>query len=173
MQIAGTVVNEVNLTPETCSALQDYVRNARHPFIALRHLHRAKEEQNSRYKWIEATIAAELAIKEFLLAKHPALGPLLLEMPAPPLSKLYGSLLKEYGGEESPKKRQIEKGAEMRNRLVHRPESIHIDPQKALDYVNDVEVAIFHLLWLLHPADLVIKKLYLHRPIGQVVASGA
>jgi hypothetical protein len=58
---------------------------------AFRHLHRAENERDDpRHAWIDATIAAELAIKEFFILYKPELAPFVLEVPSPPLSKLYG-----------------------------------------------------------------------------------
>jgi hypothetical protein len=130
------------------------------PFLAFKHLHRARNENDPRFKWIDATIAAELAIKEFFALKHPELNPMLVELPSPPLRTLYGKLLGEYDGIESPRKNQIDDGAKLRNKLVHRHEEQEIDPQKAVDYIQDVEIAIFHLLTLLYPDNPVIKRLY-------------
>ena len=72
------------------------------PFIAFEHLHEARRGRGARFTWIEATIAAELAIKEALSRLEPRLMPLLLEVPAPPLRKLYGAILKNVAGERSP-----------------------------------------------------------------------
>ena len=101
--------------------------------------------------WIDATIAAELAIKEFLITYKPEVEVLLLEVPSPPLYKLYGSILKSYTGEKSPKVKELAEGAKIRNLLVHKPEQTNIDHQEAIDYVSDVEFAIGHLLYLLDP----------------------
>jgi hypothetical protein len=55
------------------------------PLIAFEHLHEARRHRGTRFTWIEATIAAELAIKEALARLEPRLTPVLLEVPAPPL----------------------------------------------------------------------------------------
>jgi hypothetical protein len=130
------------------------------PFFALRTLHKAKEERNSRYKWIDATIAAELAIKEFLTRFIPKIETLLLEVPSPPLHKLYGSILESFTSVRSPKLKELQNGAEVRNKLVHGHKNVVIESEKANQYVHDVEAAIYHLLTLLYPNDLNIKKLY-------------
>ncbi|EJA3105377.1 hypothetical protein MWT34_004594 [Vibrio vulnificus] len=140
--------------------IQSSVDNKVEPLLAMRHLHRAKSEFSSHHKWIDATIAAELAIKEVLSKARPELEPLLLDMPSPPLSKLYGKIMAEYLGEPSPYKSKIDQGVQMRNKLVHRHDSPRIDSQKANDYVTDVECAIFHLLTLLYPDDQLIKQTY-------------
>tara|TARA_Y100000588_G_scaffold792_1_gene1072 strand:+ start:1640 stop:2542 length:903 start_codon:yes stop_codon:yes gene_type:complete len=140
--------------------IQSSVDNGVEPLLAMRHLHRAKSEFLPHHKWIDATIAAELAIKEVLSKAQPELEPLLLHMPSPPLSKLYGEIMDKYLGEPSPYKNKINKGVEIRNKLVHRHDSPSIDNQKANDYVADIERAIFHLLTLVYPDDQLIKQTY-------------
>jgi len=130
------------------------------PFLALRHLHRARTEDIPRYKWIDATIAAELAIKEFLMKLRPEVVTLLLETPSPPLHKSYGPVLESFGVERSPKVSQIRKGVEIRNKLVHRPEEIRITLQDANTYVRDVEIAVYHLLLSLYPNDPNVRRFY-------------
>jgi hypothetical protein len=136
------------LNTKTVSSIQQLIDNDFEPFIALRHLHKARIERISHYKWIDATIAAELAIKEFLVRVKPEIATLLLEMPSPPLQKLYGSVLESFGFQKSPYVSQISKGVEIRNALIHRPGEIKITDQQAIKYVKDVENAIFHLMFL-------------------------
>ena len=83
---------------------------------------------------------------------------MLIEMPSPPFSKMYGPLLKNYLGEESPFRSKLVKGQERRNALVHRPGALLIDQQEANDYVAMVEEAIFHLLSLLYPHDELVRQ---------------
>ena len=150
-------LNEIN-----SESIQNYIDNDFEPFIALRHLHRSKNERNPRHKWIDATIAAELAIKEFLIRLKPDIKTLLLEIPSPPLHKLYGSILEYYKNERSPKLKELAEGVEMRNKLIHRPKDIHINAEQANKYIHDVEIAIYHLLTLLYPDDSIMK--YFYRP---------
>jgi len=150
----------LSLNEITSKSIQNYIENDFEPFFALRHLHRAKEEQNPRHKWIDATIAAELAIKEFLIRLKPDIETLLLEVPSPPIHKLYGPILEYYTNEKSPKVNKLAKGAETRNKLVHRPKDIHIDAEQANKYTHDVEIAIYHLLTLLYPDDSINKHFY-------------
>lgn len=124
---------------------------------SLRHLHRAKNDRVPRHKWIDATIAAELAIKEFLITIRPENRTLLLEVPSPPIRKLYGSVLESFTGQRSPKLKQLSNGADKRNELIHRPETI-VALEEALVYVNDVEAAIFHLISLRRPNDSVVAE---------------
>ncbi len=114
--------------------------------IATQHLHEAERSSGLEFQWIEATIAAELAIKEILIRLEPKLEVLLLKVPSPPLGKLYGEVLKAVTGEEYPKRGVLQKGADKRNELVHRPQSDELDPQKVVDYLQDVRSAIEHLL---------------------------
>lgn len=128
------------------------------PLVGMRHLHRAKSEKISHHKWIDATIAAELAVKEVLSTAVPNLDTLLMELPSPPLVKLYGSILETYLGEKSPYLNKIRKGVEVRNKLIHRPLEHTISNQDAIDYVNDIEAAIFHLLGLIYPSNTLIRR---------------
>jgi hypothetical protein len=93
-----------------------------------------------------------------LSVPRPAMEPILIEMPSPPFSKMYGPLLKHYLGEESPFRKKLISGQERRNALVHRPGALQIDQQEANDYVAIVEGAIFHLLSLLYPHDELIRQ---------------
>lgn len=146
------------LDEKTYAAVQAALISGVLPLVAMRHLHRAKHESQPHHKWIDATIAAELAVKEILCRAHPAMESMLIEMPSPPFAKMYGSLLKHYLGEESPFRKKLIIGQERRNALVHRPGAISIDQQEANDYVADVEGAIFHMLSLLYPHDELIQQ---------------
>lgn len=139
------------LNQKSAKQLEDYLVNGPEPFLALSFLHRAKRERNPKYRWIDATIAAELAVKEFLIQFKPEIEPVLLEVPSPPLHKLYGLILESYTGQRSPMLKEIAAGARVRNLLVHRPEKIKIDDQESINYVGHVEAVIGHLLSILHP----------------------
>jgi hypothetical protein len=141
-------------------AIQSSLNNKIKPLVAMAYLHRAQAENTTRFKWIDATIAAELAVKEVLFLKKPELEVLLMEMPSPPLNKLYGPILEEYLGEKSPYLKQIIKGVEKRNHLVHKPNELKLDPQEANNYVMVIEAAIFHLLSKLYPNELLIQSAY-------------
>lgn len=158
MLLNATSVQPLN--KESHKAVQQAITSGVFPLVAMRHLHRAKHESEPHHKWIDATIAAELAIKEVLSRANPNIAPILLDLPSPPFSKLYGSLLKAYLGQESPFRNKLIKGQEKRNILVHKPGAISIDQKDAEDYVRDVESAIFHLLSLLYPKDELIKQAY-------------
>lgn len=165
------VKNVTNLTENTLRYIQNYLDGQGwEPFLALRHLHKAKIESNPQFKWIDATIAAELAVKEFYIRLAPQLETLLLEVPSPPLAKLYGSIMDSLIHVKSPKLKEIIKGVEIRNKLVHRPSEIKIDINDANKYVEDIEQAIYHLLSVLYSnEDEAIKrtlkpKVVLNRP---------
>lgn len=154
------IFNYEHMTDETAPNIQHYLdTNEFQPFFALRHLHRAKNEQNPRYKWIDATIAAELAVKEFLIRIKPEIESLLLEMPSPPLHKMYDVILTSFGYQRSPRLKAIREGVEIRNKLVHRPNETPITEDQADKYVEEIEQAIFHLLSMLYPDDQVIRRL--------------
>jgi len=147
----------VCLNEKTVQDLQRHIEDGPEPFLALKHLHRAPREPNPSYRWIDATTAAELAIKEFLIRRKPDMETLLLEVPSPPLHKLYGSILESLVGVKSPKRKEIQKGVETRNKLVHRPQEMDIGIDEANEYVRDIEIAIYHLMSLLYPDDPFIK----------------
>jgi hypothetical protein len=145
---AATLRPRYSLNAEWKGHIQAILDLHEEPFIAFEHIHEAKRDRGARFTWIEATIAAELAIKEALSRIEPRLTPLLLEVPAPPLRKLYGAILENVAGERSPYVSKLDKGAEKRNQLVHRPDAIRLDPQEVVDYVAVVDRAIWHLVGL-------------------------
>jgi hypothetical protein len=133
------------------AAMQEGFDNDYRPLIGMRHLFRAMQESEPRFRWIDITIALELAIKEALIRKNPAIELLILEMPSPPLTKLYGSIMKHYLGEKSPYVNVIQKGVEVRNKLMHRPDGVAITQDQAADYLRDAHKAINHVFLLLYP----------------------
>jgi len=60
---------------------------------------------------------------------------------------------------------ELTRGAEIRNKLIHRPKEIKIKDEEANKYVHDVEIAIGHLLTLLYPGDPIIER-FLNRAPG-------
>ena len=81
-------------------------------------------------------------------------------MPSPPINKLYVSVLKSFTGQSSPKLKELREGMEMRNRLLHRPTEKTVTSEEANAYVHDVESAIYHLMTLLYPNDILVKHRY-------------
>jgi hypothetical protein len=129
------------------------------PFFAFRHLHKAFSEQDTRHKWINATIAAELAFKEFLSKFDERTSSLIINVPSPPLKKLYKEVLMEFTGFESPMANQLQKGAERRNSLVHRANYPSPGRQETNLYVAQVQIAIFHLYICLYPGNELFQWL--------------
>lgn len=148
------------LDAKTSARLQRLVDSEISPLRAFRHLFRAIHESQPHHQWIDATIAAELAIKEAICIRHPQMQELLVECPSPPLDKLYGSLCEKYLGERSPYLKEIRRGVEVRNRIMHRHNSERVDAQEAVNYVTTIEAAIFHLLTLLYPGQELIAESY-------------
>jgi hypothetical protein len=72
MEFAGAR-STVTLNRDGLATLQRYLDEGFEPFVAIRHLHRAENTDIPWSRWIEATIAAELAIKEYLGRKRPEL----------------------------------------------------------------------------------------------------
>ena len=128
--------------------VQKWLEDGEEPLLAMQHLYEAHKSDGLRFKWVEATIAAELAIKEMLIRMEPKLETLLTEVPSPPLKKLYGSVLEAVTGEKSPHRNELDKGAERRNKIVHQPKAEHLDTQEVFDYVSMVGEAISHLVEL-------------------------
>lgn len=130
--VAGEGRSVMPLNERSTRYIQEHIDSGILPLIGTRHLHRARNEPLPHYKWIDATTAAELCIKEIFIRKNPAIERLLLEVPSPPIHKLYGSLLEHYLGERSPRATAIKKGVELRNKLIHSPSTHHVDLQDAI-----------------------------------------
>jgi len=116
------------------------------PLLAVRQLYEAIRSGSARISWVEATIAAELAIKEILVKMEPSLETLLTHVPSPPLQKLYGEVLESVCGRRSSFRSDLGKGATQRNVLVHGAEEFDAHPQKVVDYLQVVENAIYELI---------------------------
>jgi hypothetical protein len=164
--MGGTLYPDTNfgvckLNDDALKEIQTYFQSDIEPLLAMKHLHRAKREVISRYKWIETTIALELAIKEVLIRKNPDIKFLLLELPSPPLEKLYNHVFNFYFNVEIPKKMRkiVIDGAMKRNKLVHSPQEITIGRQEAINYVYQAEELIYHVLKALYPDDYIVDKL--------------
>ncbi|MBA7702476.1 hypothetical protein ES703_111245 [subsurface metagenome] len=103
-----------------------------------------------RYKWIDATIAAELAIKEVLIRMEPKLEAIFRYLQSPPIDRLYGEVLKSIAGTKPIKDdiNKLRKGVEKRNILIHRPETIKLDHDEVTGYVDFIDGLIHWLLEL-------------------------
>ncbi|HRN47504.1 MAG TPA: hypothetical protein PLS00_00070 [Niabella sp.] len=122
-------------------------------FSAFKHLYKAYGEPDPRFKWINGTIAAEHAFKEFLSLKDSRVESLMLHVPSPPVEKLYKNVLFAYTGQESSMYKQLQKGASKRNELIHRPATKSPNLKETDIYLHQVEVAIFELYTFLYPKD--------------------
>ncbi|AIO31827.1 hypothetical protein DM39_1492 [Burkholderia cenocepacia] len=145
----ATVRQVPHLAGEQVARLQQLVSDGVTPLVGMRYLHRAKSETDPKYRWVDATIAAELCIKEVLQKARPETEVLFTNLQSPPLHKLYGDILESFLGERSPHAGDLRRGAEIRNALVHKPAITDVDSTRASEYVKDVESAIFHALTLL------------------------
>jgi hypothetical protein len=151
--------------------IQRYLDSKFTPLFGLKYIFRALQEEVPNFKIIDATTAAELAIKEFLILKNPDLRPLLLKLPSPPLDVLYGSILTYYtGGEENgykcpkTKTRFLKIGSEIRNSLIHTPLELEnpeyeIPYHLAYYYCENVHFVIYSLMCLLYPDDWIVQCL--------------
>ena len=115
MHVTSESFSSAPLDDQYQPLLEASIASGVQPLIAMRHLHRAKLESQPHHKWIDATTAAELAVKEVLCRAKPEIEPLLLYVPSPPFAKLYGSVLAAYLGEVSPYRSALIKGQETRN----------------------------------------------------------
>lgn len=152
MKMSASLASEVHLSESMRDALQQGLDLGYRPFLGMRHLYRAIQETVPRFKWIDATIAAELSVKEALLRAKPELKTLLANVPSPPISKLYGEVLEAYLGQRSPHVQALKKGAEKRNKLIHRSEDEVVTAAEAAEYLRIVMKAIHHLYELVYPA---------------------
>ena len=164
-KITGGINAEITIYPKhnISPSLEGYIQRSLtgdywKPLQAFDYLHKAKREKNNNHKWINATIAAELAIKEFLIKNQPGISVLILEMPSPPLHKLYGVVLESFYGERSPKLSELNNGASVRNNIIHRPNEIKVEKKAIEKYIKDVEYAIFHLISLEYGHDILIDS---------------
>jgi hypothetical protein len=139
--------------------LQEGLTRGYTPLTGMRHLYRAMQEREPRFRWIDTTIALELSVKEALIRQKPEIETLLIELPSPPLTKLYGSLLQWAFGVRSPYLKDIEKGMRVRNQLVHRPTGVAVSAEEARLYLESARKAIGHLFLLLYPNWPLAKNL--------------
>lgn len=130
------------------------------PFFAFHHLHKAFNETNTRHQWINATISAELAFKEFLATYDPKSASLITYAPTPPLPILYKQVLLEQTGVPSPYSKELGEGATMRNNLIHKPNFPSPNKDKTQEYLYMVQSAILHLQYLLYKDKPLFKYFY-------------
>lgn len=138
-----------SLDEKTSLHIQSLLDRIEEPLLATRHLQEAMKFRGSRFTWLEASAAAELAIKEVLIRLEPILKSIIYEIPSPPINKLYGIILESIVGEKSPYHKQLAKGSEKRNKILHRPVEVSFEDGEVAAYVIVVEKAIDHLLGIL------------------------
>jgi len=117
--ISGTTYGLGNMNDWRARELQELLSENEQALVATSYLHQAINARSTRYQWIYATIAAELAIKEILARIEPKLEVILETLPSPPLNKLYGVVLESVTGVKSEGLRKLQEGAERRNKLLH------------------------------------------------------
>lgn len=133
------------------SGLQEAFDKGYEPLMGERHLFRAYQETVARFRWIDATIAAELSIKEALIRKRPSLYKELMSSRVEGWTSLYKEKMKEVFGEESPYYPAIKKGATRRNKLIHSTRGSDVSDAEASEYLHQVMMAIRNLYKLLYP----------------------
>jgi len=147
------------LDTEWATRIQKAIDAGEHPLIGVEFWHEAWRQKEDRSRWILATTAAELAIKEALSMLNPSLMTLLLEVPSPPLHKLYGRILDDAAGANSRSaidkkiRKGLQDGVKIRNKIVHRPESINLDLDDVIGYLQTVGGAIKSLPELIRSRD--------------------
>lgn len=146
LQVSTEITSLGNLSKGLAQHLQNLLEEDEKPLVAISYLHQARNLSNGRYRWIYATVAAELAIKEILVRIEPRLQVILEELPSPPLNRLYGDVLESVAGVRSTGLSRLQNGAIRRNQLVHNPNSPTPTFDEVKEYINFVEDRI---VWLL------------------------
>lgn len=119
VRISSAMYGLGNVNDTKAKKLQELLSENEQALVATSYLHQAINAESSRYQWIYATIAAELAIKEILVRIEPKLEVILRTLPSPPLNKLYGDVLESVAGVRSEGLKKLQEGAERRNKLLH------------------------------------------------------
>jgi len=137
-----------NLDERLAKHLQELLLEDEEALVATSYLHQARNSMNRRYKWIYATMAAELAIKEILVRIEPKLQVIVETFPSPPLGMLYGDVLGKIAGVKltGDDQKKLQRDARRRNDLVHNPRSPTPTLEEVDKYVNFIEGRIRWLL---------------------------
>lgn len=146
MEATIGVYPEKNLNHSFLNNFDRLIKQGEKSLVAFRYLEIVSNPINTKAKWILVTTALEIAIKEVFISIDPKLEKLLTEINAPPLHKMYKSILKSISGYESPYYKDIQYGVEIRNKIIHRPANINIKNQDAINYLHMANCAIDHLL---------------------------
>jgi hypothetical protein len=143
----------LNVVPDNfLGELSKFITTGLPLYKAFRYLYQAYSEDDTRFKWINGTIAAEIAVKEFIGSFDEKLELLLLYMPSPPIDKMYKDIVKEFTGLELETKRKVlQDGANKRNDLVHKHKSVAPGLKETNIYLHQIEVAIFELYKAKYP----------------------
>jgi len=135
-----------NLGAITAKSLQEVLFEDEEALVATSYLHQARNSRNRRYRWIYATMAAELAVKEILVRIEPKLQKIVETLPSPPLNRLYGDVLESIAGVRSTDLSTLQDGAQRRNQLVHNPRSPTPTFNEVREYINFIEDRVKWLL---------------------------
>ena len=153
------------ITQNDFQQIQNDLDNNKFPlFMAFRFLNRSWNDDLPELKILDAAIAAELAIKEFLAIKDPSNAKQWIKSKAPPIPQLYGPILESCiskngkTGQRSPYLKILDCGNQLRNKIVHNPIKLDIPEKFAGFYCTNVESAIYHLITLLYPGDALWKS---------------
>jgi len=146
--LSGTLITYSldNLNVITAKSLQELLLENEEALVATSYLHQARNSENRRYKWIYATMAAELAVKEILVRIEPKLQKIVETLPSPPLNRLYGDVLESIAGVRSTDLSTLQDGAQRRNQLVHNPRSPTPTFNEVREYINFIEDRVKWLL---------------------------
>lgn len=126
-------------------------------FYSLKFLHKAKNEENLRDKWIYTATCLELTLKEFLYKHDPRYK---AEMNTSPIN--ISSLLDKVAiivGKDFFNKEFLQKSTEIRNDIIHRPyDRLGLKYDNCIRYMDEVETLAFKLLDILAPNNFIIKE---------------
>lgn len=146
LKIFGDVSSFGNLNDRNAETIQRLLSENEDALISIGFLHEAINSPNRRYKWIYATIAAELAIKEIIARIEPKLQVILTTLPSPPVNRLYGAVLESVAGVKSEGLGELQRGAEIRNQLLHSPEGKVPSLDEVHEYIHFIEGRINWIL---------------------------
>jgi hypothetical protein len=150
--MSGSGGSSLYLSSDVAGQLEEGLELGYRVLRGTRHLYSAFAEPIPALKWIAATTAAELCVKDALVRADPSLQARVNAKgrAKPDVPLLYGQLLFAALGERSPFARDLQLGAERRNELVHNPGAHDPTEGEALAYVNTVHMAVQHIYRLLY-----------------------
>ena len=140
------VYKQKHINQRFLNSFDQLIKQGERSLVAFRYLNIGANTNDPKAIWISTTTALEIAIKEILIRVDPKLEKLLSEINSPPLPKMYKGILHSITGYESPYYKEIDKGAQIRNKIIHRPKLIKIENQDSLNYLYMANCAIDHLL---------------------------